>query len=129
MRHVQKGLTMRRNRYQAPDGSQADLDQVPLDTVCTVLVRQSSAKQTVQSTFSAEANPEDLVREAQRQGFAPERITVLDWDMGIGAYNTTIEDRRALRHWLTKLLPGKESRVVLVSQEDRFFRDRTEIQV
>jgi hypothetical protein len=48
---------MRRNRYQSPDGSQADLDQLPLDTDCTVLVRQSSAKQTVQNTFSAEANP------------------------------------------------------------------------
>jgi hypothetical protein len=120
---------MRRSRYQSPDSSQAELDQLPLDTVCTVLVRQSSVKQTMQNTFSAEANPKDLVREAQRQGFAPERIKVLDWDMGIGAYNTTIEDRPALHHWLTKLLPGKESRVVLVSQEDRLFRDRTEIQV
>jgi hypothetical protein len=120
---------MRRSRYQSPEGFQPDFDQLPFDTICTVLVRQSSVKQTVQNTFSAEANPKDLIREAQRQGFAPERIKVLDWDMGIGAYNTIIEDRPALHHWLTKLLPGKESRVVLVSQEDRLFRDRTEIQV
>ena len=120
---------MRRSRYQSPDDSNPDLDHLPLDTSCTVLVRQSSIKQTAQNTFSAEANPKDLVREAQRQGFASEHIQVLDWDMGIGAYNTTIEDRPALHHWLTKLLPGKESRVVLVSQEDRLFRDRTEIQV
>src|SRR5262249_51766555 len=59
----------------------------------------------------------------------PERIRVLDWDMGKGAYNTTIEERPALHHWLTELLPSGESRVVLVSQEDRLFRDRTEIQV
>jgi len=69
---------MRHSRYQSPDDSKPELDQLPLDTVCTVLVRQSSVKQTVQNTFSAEANPKDLVREAQRQGFAPERIIDLD---------------------------------------------------
>ena len=108
---------MRRSRYQSLDASNPDHDQLPLDSICTVLVRQSTVKQTVQNTFSAEANPKDLVREAQRQGFSPERIQVLDWDMGIGAYNTTIEDGPALHHWVTRLLPGKESLVVLVSQE------------
>jgi len=102
---------MRRYRYRSPEPAGLAEERLPLDTACTVLVRQSSAKQ------------------AERLGFARERIRVLDWDMGIGAYNTTIEDRPALRHWLSELLPRGESRVVLVSQEDRLFRDRTEIQV
>jgi len=120
---------MRHSRYRSPDHAILLEERLPLDTVCTVLVRQSSAKQAELHVNSAEVNPKDLMREAERQGFLRDRIRVLDWDMGIGAYNTTIEDRPALRHWLTELLPRGESRVVLVSQEDRLFRDRTEIQV
>jgi hypothetical protein len=120
---------MRRGRYQPPESANPDEEQLPLDTVCTVLTRQSTVAQGKRNLFSAEVNPDELVREARRLGFTDERIQVLDWDMGIGAYNTTIEERPALRHWLHELLPSEQSRVVLVSQEDRLFRDRTEIQV
>jgi hypothetical protein len=47
--------------------------------------------------------------------------------MGIGAYSTVIEDRPGLHQWLYVDLPQGTSRVVLVSQEDRLFRDRDEI--
>lgn len=85
--------------------------------------------QSERNTFSVELHPSELVHLAHNFGFTPNNINLLDWDMGIGAYNTTIEDRPALNHWLTDLLPQGKSRVVLVSQEDRLFRDRTEIQV
>src|SRR5215472_6853913 len=119
---------MARHRYQPPSDGQMP-DSLPVDTVCTILVRQSTNAQFERNTFSAEVNPGELIRQAERLGFLPDRISVLDWDMGIGAYNTTIEERPALHHWLTELLPSGKSRVVLVSQEDRLFRDRTEIQV
>ncbi len=118
-----------RHRYQPPEDSSAGEDTLPLDTICTILTRQSTLAQKGRHLFSAEVDPQTLVAEARRLGYPPERILVLDWDMGKGAYNTTIEQRPALRHWLTELLPTGQSRVVLVSQEDRLFRDRTEIQV
>jgi hypothetical protein len=99
---------------------------LPLDTDLTILTRQSTLKQRERNAFSAELNPDELVREGQRLGFPPERIKVYDWDMGMGAYNTTIADRPALKYWLHELLPSGKSRVLLVSQEDRLFRDRWE---
>ncbi len=117
-----------RHRYRRPETSSPEEECLPLDTICTILTRQSTIAQKERNAFSAEVDPADLIREAGRLGFPSERIRVLDWDMGKGAYNTTIEDRPALRHWLAELLPRGESRVVLVSQEDRLFRDRWEDQ-
>lgn len=119
---------MRQTRYQQPSGSNPEQEELPLDTVCTILTRQSTVIQATRNTFSAEMNPQDLVGVALRLGFPLERIRVIDADMGIGAYSTTIEDRPGLRHWLYDLLPRGESRVVLVSQVDRLFRDRWEDQ-
>jgi hypothetical protein len=117
-----------RHRYQPPEASSSGEATLPLDTVCTILTRQSTTVQKERNAFSAEVDPKDLLCEAERLGFPPERIQVLDWDMGICAYNTTIADRPALRHWLLELLPSGQSRVVLVSQEDRLFRDKWEEQ-
>ncbi len=129
MKLQEEEVTMPQRRYQPPKAATPEQEQLPLDTICTVLTRQSTSRQKERNLFSAEANPQDLIAEAQRHGFPPERIQVFDWDMGISAYDTTIEDRPALHYWLTELLPSGKSRVVLVSQEDRLFRDRTEIQV
>ena len=120
---------MPRNRYQPPKASNPYDESLPLDTICTILTRQSTMAQGYRNEFSAEKNPAELIELAQKWGFSLDQIQVLDWDMGKSAYNTTIEDRPALHHWLTELLPSKKSLVVLVSQEDRLFRDRTEIQV
>jgi len=118
---------MPRHRYQLPKDTDPEAETLPLDTLCTVLVRQSTLAQKERNLFSVEVNPADLVHEAHvRWGFAADSIQVLDQDMGIGAYSTTIEDRPGLHHWLTDLLPSGKSRVVLVSQEDRLFRDRWE---
>jgi len=78
-----------RHRYQRPETSEEE--SLPLDTICTILTRQSTRAQKGRNVFSAEVDPKTLVAEARRLGFPPERIQVLDWDMGKGAYNTTIE--------------------------------------
>ncbi len=119
---------MRRIRYQPPETGNHDQEQLPLDTICTILTRQSTAEQRQRHIHSAEVNPSVLVDNARRYGFVPERIRLLDWDMGIGAYKTTIQQRPGLSHWLYELLPSGESKVLLVSQEDRLFRDRTHIE-
>jgi hypothetical protein len=117
---------MPRRRYQLPKVLQSDEDRMPTDTVCTILVRQSTAGQAERHTHSSEVHPDVLIAQARRMGF--ERTLVCDDDMGIGAFSTTIEDRPALRRWMYELLPSGESKVVMVSMEDRLFRDEDEIQ-
>jgi len=119
---------MRQSRYRPPERADPDREQLPLDTICTVLMRQSTAVQAARHVRSAEVNPQDLIAEAQRHGFPLERIRLVDDDMGIGAYSTRIEDRPGLSKWLFEDLPRGESLVVLVSHEDRLFRDRWEDQ-
>jgi hypothetical protein len=101
---------------------------LPLQSICTILTRQSTFVQAERNVFSAEVNPQDLVDEAERLGFTLDRIRVVDADMGIGAYDTEISDRPGLQKWLYEDLPSGESQVVLVSQEDRLFRDKWEDQ-
>ena len=117
---------MSRHRYQRPKPVDPEREQLPIDTLCTILTRQSTVGQAERNVFSAEVNPQDLVAIARRFGFDDEHIRIVDLDMGIGAYNTTIEDRPGLRAWLYNDLPSGRSCVVLVSTEDRLFRDRYE---
>ncbi len=114
------------SRYRPPSGQHPEDERLPLDTQLTILTRQSTTKQSKHNLFSAEVNPDELVCEGRRLGFVD--IEVLDWDTGIGAYSTSIEDRPGLHHWLHELLPSGVSRVLLVSQEDRLFRDKWETQ-
>jgi len=86
---------MRRSRYQSPNISSPEVDQLPLDTVCTVLVRQSTRSQAGRYLDSAEVNPDVLVQVARRRGFTDSHIRLVEDDMGIGAYSTTIEERPA----------------------------------
>src|SRR5690348_17261731 len=106
MRPRLKGESMRRHRYPQPSTRSPEQDQLPLDTVCTILIRQSTSIQRERNLFSAEVNPDDLMASALRFGFARERIEVVDTDMGIGAYGTRIEDRPDLHKWLYEDLPS-----------------------
>ena len=74
---------MRKNRYQQPSEANPEQEQLPLDTICTILTRQSTLVQGLMNVFSAEVNPQDLVAVAMRLGFAEERIRIVDADMGI----------------------------------------------
>jgi len=119
---------MRRHRYRPRERARPEEERLPLDTICTILTRQSTSAQGERNLFSAEVNPEDLVALAERLGFPRDRIRVVDADMGIGAYSTVIGDRPGLSRWLYEELPSGRSRVLLVSQVDRLFRDKWEDQ-
>lgn len=120
---------MPQRRYASPDGdNHLASDALPLNTVVTILPRQSTKAQRARHASSVEVNPEELRREAERWGFAPDHIRLVEDDMGIGAYSTVIDDRPGLRRWLREWLPSGESRVLLVSMEDRLFRDKWEEQ-
>src|SRR5579871_6471260 len=117
---------MRQSRYPSPNLVSAADEPLPTDTICTVLVRQSTRSQAGRYLDSAEVNPDVLVQVARRRGFADANIRLVEDDMGIGAYSTTIEERPGLSRWLFEELPSGISRVLLVSHEDRLFRDQHE---
>ncbi len=119
---------MGHHRYQRPKEQDPREEQLPLDTICTILTRQSTVMQAERHVFSAEVNPQDLVSMAERLGFRREQVDVVDADMGIGAYKTVIEDRPGLQKWLYEDLPKGRSLVVLTSNEDRLFRDKDEVE-
>jgi hypothetical protein len=52
---------MRRHRYPQPNTRSPEQDQLPLDTVCTILIRQRTSIQRERNLFSAEVNPDDLM--------------------------------------------------------------------
>jgi len=116
------------HRYQRDTRIRPDQEALPLQSICAILTRQSTLVQAERNVFSAEVNPQDLVDVALRLGFAQDHVRVVDADMGIGAYDTVISDRPGLQKWLYEDLPSGESLVVLVSQEDRLFRDKWEDQ-
>ena len=117
---------MRQSRYPSPNLASAADEPLPTDTICTVLVRQSTRAQAGRYLDSAEVNPDVLVQVARRRGFADSQIRLVEDDMGIGAYSTTIEKRPGLSRWLFEELPAGTSRVLVVSHEDRLFRDQHE---
>ena len=119
---------MPQHRYQRDTRIRPDQEALPLQSICAILTRQSTLVQAERNVFSAEVNPQDLVDVALRLGFAQDHVRVVDADMGIGAYDTVISDRPGLQKWLYEDLPSGESLVVLVSQEDRLFRDKWEDQ-
>jgi hypothetical protein len=117
---------MRQSRYPSLNSASAADEQLPTDTTRTVLVRRSTRSQAGRYLDSAEVNPDVLVQVARRRGFADSHIRLVEDDMGIGAYSTTIEERPGMSRWLFEELPSGTSRVLLVSHEDRLFRDQHE---
>jgi hypothetical protein len=44
---------MRRHRYPQPNTRSPEQDQLPLDTVCTIIIRQSTSIQRERNLFNA----------------------------------------------------------------------------
>lgn len=117
-------------RYRPPE----DLDKLtnnslPLDTIATVIPRQSSKAGERNNVHSQELADDELIALATALGFPEHQVRLDKRDMGISANTTTINDRPALREWLRESLPSGLSRVVVFSQEDRAFRDEEEVEL
>src|SRR5258707_13586084 len=98
-------------------------ETLPLDTLATIIPRQSKKAGAKNNVHSQELADHELLTLATAHGFAASHVRIDKRDMGISANTTTIDDRPALREWLRELLPSGASRVVIFSQEDRAFRD------
>ncbi len=115
-------------RYLPPDTTPA-AETLPLDTIVTVLPRQSKRAGARVNVHSQELADHELIALATAHGYAPEQVRIDKRDMGISANTTTINERPALSNWLRNLLPAGLSKVVVFSQEDRAFRDEEEVEL
>jgi hypothetical protein len=104
-------------------------ETLPLDTLATIIPRQSKKAGAKNNVHSQELADHELLALATAHGFVASHVRIDKRDMGISANTTTIDDRPALREWLRGLLPSGASRVVIFSQEDRAFRDEEEIEL
>ncbi len=104
-------------------------EALPLDTIATIIPRQSKKGGAKNNMHSQELADHVLLALATGHGFAASHVCIDKRDMGISANTTTINDRPALREWLREVLPSGTSRVVIFSQEDRAFRDEEEIEL
>ncbi len=116
--------------YRVPTVANDHRDELlPLDTIATVIPRQSSKAGARNNVHSQELADHELIALATSFGFAEYQVRLDKRDMGISANTTTINDRPALREWLRESLPKGLSRVVVFSQEDRAFRDEEEVEL
>lgn len=104
-------------------------ETLPLDTIVTIIPRQSKRSGAKNSVHSQELADHELMDLAAWHGFLPNHVRIDMRDMGISANTTTINDRPALRDWLRDALPAGASKVVVFSQEDRAFRDEEEVEL
>lgn len=111
------------------DPSVNDHESLPLDTIATVIPRQSKKAGARNNVHSKELADHELVDLATSHGFASHAVHIDKRDMGISANTTTINERPALRDWLRESLPSGLSKVVIFSQEDRAFRDEEEVEL
>src|SRR5579875_758762 len=86
-------------------------ETLPLDTIVTVLPRQSKRSGAKNNIHSQELADHELIAFATAHGYAPEQVRIDKRDMGISANTTTINERPALSNWLRNLLPSGVSKV------------------
>ncbi len=117
-------------RYRPPiDIASSGNESLPLDTIATIIPRQSKKAGAKNNVHSKELADHELLELATSHGFQPHHVKIDKRDMGISANTTTINDRPALREWLYDALPSGISKVVIFSQEDRAFRDEEEVEL
>lgn len=116
-----------RRTFQPPE-TQIDLASVsdlPLDKPVAVYYRQSTMAQV--GNISTFIQTIDMVEELKRRGWRQEQIILIDMDAGVSG-TTKIDERAGMRE-LFSLISSASIGAVACQDEDRLFRDVTQIQV
>lgn len=121
-----KSPRSRTRRFQNPP-SNADitLHNLPTDSPVAVYYRQSTVAQV--GNISTQIQTVDMVEEMRRRGWAEDSIILIDMDAGVSG-TTKIDEREGMRQ-LFGLITGGHIAAVACQDEDRLFRDVTQIQV
>lgn len=98
---------------------------LPTDSPIAIYYRQSSDAQV--GNVSTTMQTVDMVKYLQRQGWSENKIIMIDMDEGVSGM-TKIDEREGMR-LLFRLITENKIRAVACQDEDRLFRDITQIQV
>jgi DNA invertase Pin-like site-specific DNA recombinase len=118
-----------KKRYQAAllqqsnsiDGSIA----LPLDASVAAYYRQSTNAQV--GNISTEIQTVDLLNWLKGRGWAEDKIVLIDTDEGVSG-QLKINERKGMRYMYELIITGK-IKAVACQDEDRLFRDQTQIEV
>lgn len=98
---------------------------LPTDSPIAIYYRQSTDAQV--GNISTTLQTVDMVRYLKLQGWTDELITMIDMDAGVSG-TTKIDERPGMK-LLYNLINEKKIKAVACQDEDRLFRDVTQIQV
>lgn len=99
--------------------------KLPTERPVAVYYRQSTIAQV--GNISTQIQTIDMVEELKRRGWNAEDITLIDMDAGVSG-TTKIDERKGMR-LLFELISEGRIGAVACEDEDRLFRDVTQIQV
>jgi hypothetical protein len=121
--------TMTRTRYQPPLIETPDpvpgQTQLPIHKPVANYYRQSTAAQV--GNISTEMQTIDMTAYLRRLGWQDEQIYMIDMDQGVSG-TKKIDEREGMKH-LFDLITTDQIGAVACQDEDRLFRDVTQIQV
>lgn len=101
------------------------ISKLPLDRQIAVYYRQSTDAQI--GNISTTIQTVDMVKHLKGRGWSDENIVMIDMDAGISG-STKIDDRPGMKK-LYELISQEKIGAVACQDEDRLFRDVTQIQV
>lgn len=119
---------MPRKRYKEPTNQQNPLTmetKLPTNQPIAIYYRQSTEAQV--GNISTTLQTVDMVKYLKQQGWSDENIIMIDMDAGISG--TTKIDERPGMSKLFSLITQNKIGAVACQDEDRLFRDVTQIQV
>jgi DNA invertase Pin-like site-specific DNA recombinase len=114
--------------YKAPQAPEIPLEgtsALPVDRTIAVYYRQSTDAQI--GNVSTSIQTVDMVKYLQSRGWREDQILMIDMDGGISG-TTKIDERPGMRELFELVTEGKLG-AVACQDEDRLFRDVTQIQV
>lgn len=120
---------MSKNRYKAPESTSSPIgvtaNQFPTDEPVAVYYRQSTDGQV--GNVSTTIQTVDMVSHLQQRGWKTDDIYLIDMDAGVSG-TKRIDERPGMRR-LFELITERKIQAVACQDEDRLFRDITQIQV
>lgn len=108
-----------------PEPEKTDISKLPTERPVAVYYRQSTEAQV--GNISTTMQTVDMVQEMYRRGWREEDVILIDMDAGVSG-TTRIDERPGMRRLFDLITSGAIS-AVATQDEDRLFRDLTQIQV
>lgn len=115
----------RQRKPETPEPPSSEMFDLPTSTPVAIYYRQSTLAQV--GNISTSMQTLDMAAELTRRGWTDDKIYLIDMDEGVSG-TTKIDEREGMRKLFSLINTGEIGAVACVD-EDRLFRDVTQIQV